>query len=103
MKRLASLLAVAVTTLAACGVSDSADIGSTATAGLAEYGNTAAVVVPVDQLPASVNEDTGRVHTHYSQAWTATGRMQSNDPNLQTIPVRKERGREIRAASPSGR
>ncbi len=41
---------------------------------------------------------TGRLHTHYSQTWTATGRMQSNDPNLQTIPVRKERGREIRAA-----
>lgn len=52
----------------------------------------------VDQLPAAVNPDTGRLHTHYSQTWTATGRMQSNDPNLQTIPVRKERGREIRAA-----
>ncbi len=54
--------------------------------------------VYVDQLPASVNDRTGRLHTHYSQAWTATGRMQSNDPNLQTIPVRKERGRDIRAA-----
>ncbi len=54
--------------------------------------------VYVDQLPASVNPTTGRLHTHYSQAWTATGRMQSNDPNLQTIPVRKERGRDIRAA-----
>ena len=54
--------------------------------------------VYVDQLPAAVNPDTGRVHTHYSQAWTATGRMQSNNPNLQTIPIRKERGREIRAA-----
>ncbi|MEM0925580.1 MAG: DNA polymerase, partial [Planctomycetota bacterium] len=52
----------------------------------------------VDQLPAAVNPATGRLHTHYSQTWTATGRMQSNDPNLQTIPVRKERGREIRAA-----
>ncbi|WP_372895594.1 DNA polymerase I [Stieleria sp.] len=52
----------------------------------------------VDQLPAAVNPETGRLHTHYSQTWTATGRMQSNDPNLQTIPVRKERGREIRAA-----
>ncbi|MEO1615511.1 MAG: DNA polymerase I [Planctomycetota bacterium] len=52
----------------------------------------------VDQLPTAVNPDTGRLHTHYSQTWTATGRMQSNDPNLQTIPVRKERGREIRAA-----
>ena len=54
--------------------------------------------VYVDQLPEAVNETTGRIHTHYSQAWTATGRMQSNNPNLQTIPVRKERGREIRAA-----
>ncbi|MCC9600568.1 DNA polymerase I [Stieleria sp. JC731] len=52
----------------------------------------------VDQLPAAVEPSTGRLHTHYSQTWTATGRMQSNDPNLQTIPVRKERGREIRAA-----
>ncbi|MCR9198170.1 MAG: DNA polymerase I [Planctomycetaceae bacterium] len=54
--------------------------------------------VYVDQLPSYVNEQTGRLHTHYSQTWTATGRMQSNNPNLQTIPVRKERGREIRAA-----
>ncbi len=54
--------------------------------------------VYVDQLPAAVNAKTGRLHTHYSQTWTATGRIQSNDPNLQTIPVRKERGREIRAA-----
>lgn len=54
--------------------------------------------VYVDQLPQSVDPRTGRVHTHYSQIWTATGRIQSNDPNLQTIPVRKERGREIRAA-----
>lgn len=54
--------------------------------------------VYVDQLPDAVNPETNRVHTHYSQSWTATGRMQSNNPNLQTIPVRKERGREIRAA-----
>ncbi|MFK8115409.1 MAG: DNA polymerase I [Rubripirellula sp.] len=54
--------------------------------------------VYVDQLPESVNPDTGHLHTHYSQAWTATGRMQSQNPNLQTIPVRKERGRDIRAA-----
>ena len=54
--------------------------------------------VYVDQLPDAVNATTGRIHTHYSQAWTATGRMQSNNPNLQTIPVRKERGRDIRAA-----
>ncbi len=54
--------------------------------------------VYVDQLPLAVNPNTDRVHTHYNQSWTATGRMQSNDPNLQTIPVRKTRGREIRAA-----
>lgn len=54
--------------------------------------------VYVDQLPDAVNPETGKLHTHYSQTWTATGRMQSNNPNLQTIPVRKERGREIRAA-----
>jgi DNA polymerase-1 len=54
--------------------------------------------VYVDQLPNSIHADTGRLHTHYSQTWTATGRIQSNNPNLQTIPVRKERGREIRAA-----
>ncbi|MCH2182528.1 MAG: DNA polymerase I [Mariniblastus sp.] len=54
--------------------------------------------VYVDQLPEAVNPQTGRVHTHYSQTWTATGRMQSNNPNLQTIPIRKKRGREIRAA-----
>ncbi len=52
----------------------------------------------VDQLPNWVDERTGRVHTHYSQAWTSTGRMQSNNPNLQTIPIRKARGKEIRAA-----
>ena len=52
----------------------------------------------VDQLPHSVTAETGRLHTHYSQTWTSTGRLQSNAPNLQTIPVRKERGREIRAA-----
>ncbi len=64
-----------------------------------EYRNARKLkTVYVDQLPAAVNEETGRLHTHYSQAWTATGRMQSNDPNLQTIPVRKERGRDIRAA-----
>ena len=54
--------------------------------------------VYVDQLPNYVNSDTGRLHTHYSQAWTSTGRMQSNNPNLQTIPIRKERGKGIRAA-----
>ncbi len=54
--------------------------------------------VYLDQLPATVNPKTGRVHTEYSQAWTTTGRIQSNNPNLQTIPIRKQRGREIRAA-----
>ncbi len=54
--------------------------------------------VYVDQLPDAVDPRTGRIHTNYSQAWTSTGRMQSNHPNLQTIPIRKERGREIRAA-----
>lgn len=54
--------------------------------------------VYVDQLPSSVDPKTGKLHTHYSQTWTATGRMQSNNPNLQTIPVRKARGREIRMA-----
>lgn len=54
--------------------------------------------VYVDQLPAHVHPDTGRIHTEYSQSWTATGRMQSKNPNLQTIPIRKTRGREIRAA-----
>ena len=54
--------------------------------------------VYVDQLPHSIIPETGKLHTHYSQTWTATGRMQSNNPNLQTIPIRKERGKEIRAA-----
>jgi DNA polymerase-1 len=64
-----------------------------------EYRNAVKLkTVYVDQLPSYVNSRTGRLHTHYSQVWTATGRMQSNEPNLQTIPVRKERGREIRAA-----
>ena len=54
--------------------------------------------VYVDQLPAHVHPTTGKLHTHYLQTWTATGRMQSNDPNLQTIPIRKQRGKEIRAA-----
>lgn len=54
--------------------------------------------VYVDQLPSAVNPETGKLHTEYEQAWTTTGRMQSNNPNLQTIPIRKKRGREIRAA-----
>ncbi len=64
-----------------------------------DYRNAAKLKsVYVDQLPESINPKTGRLHTHYSQTWTATGRMQSNNPNLQTIPIRKARGREIRAA-----
>ena len=54
--------------------------------------------VYVDQLPNWVDETTGKLHTHYSQSWTATGRMQSNNPNLQTIPIRKQRGKDIRAS-----
>lgn len=64
-----------------------------------EYRNARKLkTVYVDTLPQAVHPETGHVHTHYSQTWTATGRMQSNDPNLQTIPIRKQRGRDIRAA-----
>ena len=52
----------------------------------------------IDSLPNSVDLVTGRVHTHYGQAQTATGRLSSNDPNLQNIPVRSPKGREIRKA-----
>ncbi|MFT5110673.1 MAG: DNA polymerase-1 [Pseudoalteromonas tetraodonis] len=52
----------------------------------------------VDALPASVHPQTGRVHTNYMQLVTATGRLASNHPNLQNIPVRTEMGREIRKA-----
>ncbi|MGB0743702.1 MAG: DNA polymerase I [Opitutales bacterium] len=52
----------------------------------------------IDALPNSVDAKTSRVHTHYGQAQTATGRLSSNDPNLQNIPVRSARGREIRKA-----
>jgi DNA polymerase I len=52
----------------------------------------------VDALPALVNPRTGRVHTSYNQLGAATGRLSSNDPNLQNIPVRTEEGREIRRA-----
>jgi len=52
----------------------------------------------VDALPLLVNPDTGRVHTHYIQTGTATGRLSSKDPNLQNIPIRDEEGRRIRAA-----
>ena len=52
----------------------------------------------VDSLPRLVNEQTGRVHTHYVQTGAATGRLSSKDPNLQNIPVREEEGRRIRRA-----
>lgn len=52
----------------------------------------------VDALPIQVNEKTGRVHTDYLQTVAATGRLSSNNPNLQNIPIRTERGRQIRKA-----
>src|SRR4029078_8650309 len=52
----------------------------------------------VDALPGMINRKTGRVHTTYGQAVAVTGRLASNNPNLQNIPVRTERGREIRKA-----
>jgi DNA polymerase-1 len=52
----------------------------------------------VDALPEMINKKTGRVHTSYAQAVAVTGRLSSVDPNLQNIPVRTERGREIRKA-----
>jgi len=57
-----------------------------------------------DKLPRSVNRTTGRVHTSYSQAVAVTGRLTSNDPNLQNIPVRTAEGRRIREAfiAPAG-
>ncbi|MDU8923438.1 DNA polymerase I [Pasteurellaceae bacterium LIM206] len=51
-----------------------------------------------DKLPSMVNRHTGRVHTSYHQAVTATGRLSSSDPNLQNIPIRNEEGRRIRQA-----
>jgi len=52
----------------------------------------------VDALPALVNPRDGRIHTSYNQAVAATGRLSSNNPNLQNIPIRTEKGREIRKA-----
>jgi DNA polymerase-1 len=52
----------------------------------------------VDAFPELVNPKTGRVHTSYAQAVAVTGRLSSNNPNLQNIPIRTERGREIRKA-----
>ncbi|MDD4602899.1 MAG: DNA polymerase I [Bacteroidales bacterium] len=52
----------------------------------------------VDVLPALINPRDGRVHTSFNQAVTTTGRLSSNNPNLQNIPIRTEKGREIRKA-----
>jgi DNA polymerase-1 len=58
-----------------------------------------------ESLPLAINPQTGRIHTSYAQAVAATGRLSSNDPNLQNIPVRTEEGRRIRQAfvAPAGR
>jgi DNA polymerase-1 len=57
----------------------------------------------VEALPLLINPKTGKVHTSYNQAVAATGRLSSNNPNLQNIPIRDEEGREIRKAFiPSG-
>ncbi len=58
-----------------------------------------------DRLPEVIDPNTGRVHTSYHQAITATGRLSSSDPNLQNIPIRTEEGRRIRQAfcAPEGR
>ncbi|CAK9886820.1 MAG: DNA polymerase I [Candidatus Erwinia impunctatus] len=56
-----------------------------------------------DKLPQMINPHTGRVHTSYHQAVTATGRLSSSDPNLQNIPVRNDEGRRIRQAFIAGK
>lgn len=59
----------------------------------------------VDALPLLIDAKTGRIHTTYNQALTATGRLSSEDPNLQNIPIRTERGSRVRGAfiAPPGR
>jgi len=52
----------------------------------------------VDSLPELINSKTGRIHTSYNQAVASTGRLSSNNPNLQNIPIKTEKGREIRKA-----
>jgi DNA polymerase-1 len=52
----------------------------------------------VDSLPTMVNQNTGRIHTSFNQAVAATGRLSSDDPNLQNIPIRTKEGREVRRA-----
>lgn len=52
----------------------------------------------VDSLPELINPETGLIHTSYNQAVAATGRLSSTNPNLQNIPIRTERGREVRKA-----
>jgi DNA polymerase-1 len=52
----------------------------------------------VDALPQMINPKTGRIHTSYNQSVASTGRLSSNNPNLQNIPIRTERGREVRKA-----
>jgi DNA polymerase I len=52
----------------------------------------------VDSLPGLIDPDTGKIHTSFDQAWVSTGRLSSKNPNLQNIPIRDTRGKEIRKA-----